>query len=138
MKTLLIIIALTLAGCGRTTDADFAPYVAEFRAAAQQHGRTIPEVPVVMGAYGEVPPTAMAMCEHYGKEPVRVVIAQQWWNHYAEQPVGRRLIIFHELGHCALGRDHANDRDSVMNEGWSKKLAAYEAKWADLVEELFQ
>jgi hypothetical protein len=133
-----VAVMLLVVACGRSTDAEFAPYVEEFRSAAAARGVAIAEVPVEFGAYGEVPPHAMAMCESLKGEPIRVVVAKQWWDYYADKPIGRRLIVFHELGHCALGRDHANDRDSVMNEGWSKKLADYEAKWGELVDELFR
>jgi hypothetical protein len=135
MRYLLAILLIT--ACGRS-DNDFAPYVEEFRREAAARGLSVKDIPVVIGAYGEVPPKAMAMCESYNGEPSRVVIAQNWWDYYANRDIGRKFIVFHELGHCALAREHTNDRDSIMNEKWAQRLDNYESRWVELVDELFK
>ena len=38
-----------------------------------------------------------------------IVIKQPYWNTLGDY--GREQLIFHELGHCALNRDHDNNKD---------------------------
>lgn len=49
---------------------------------------------------------------------------------------GRRIVIFHELGHCALGLDHSDSDKEIMSPFKINDVYA-EWNWPELVDNLF-
>lgn len=52
----------------------------------------------------------MAQCDRYSSGN-QITVKQSFWEHSG--PEMRRWLIFHELGHCALGKDHDERRDGL-------------------------
>lgn len=63
----------------------------------------------------------LGQCKSYSDGSKQVVIDQQFWNRSSD--IEREYIVFHELGHCILGRDHDDSKDesgqciSIMQSG---------------------
>ncbi len=68
-------------------------------------------------------------CNYHQGEPNVVTIDLEFWN--ASSNLRREMVVFHELGHCYLGRDHreaAFDNGictTIMNSGTSGCFVAY-------------
>lgn len=61
-------------------------------------------------------PSGVALCQRNMKQ---ILVNKETWNNFSE--IKQEIIIFHELGHCALDRDHKNDEHlgeklSLMHE----------------------
>ena len=52
-------------------------------------------------------------CTYSNFEPNRIIIDQEFWN--AASRLSREMVVFHELGHCVLLRDH---RESTSTDGF--------------------
>lgn len=64
----------------------------------------------------------LGVCVRSDEAPNRVAVDQEAWA--AASPAFRELIVFHELGHCVLNREHLDDDNdgvcvSIMNSGLS-------------------
>lgn len=108
MRTLLVVTVFLL-GCDRPThtfnvDSALLPYVEEFRAEAlaQRSTVSIDELDMHFANTSGFGPGVVGRCEH-GLVP-QVTIDPVWWS--IATPNNRENIVFHELGHCILMRDH--------------------------------
>lgn len=56
----------------------------------------------------------LGVCYQYDyRSPIKVEFIEKVWNVSAE--VIRKILIAHELGHCALGMNHNDDYKNIMN-----------------------
>ena len=68
-------------------------------------------------------------CTYRASQPNVVTIDLEYWN--AVPALRREMVVFHELGHCVLGRDHLETAFSngvcttIMNSGTSGCFVAY-------------
>lgn len=76
----------------------------------------------------------------WSETPRRITINKYWWDGYDEYD--REILIFHELGHCVLNRDHTDSYDS-----WGRPLSImstdlggwdYKDYYNSYIQELFQ
>lgn len=101
-----------------TTDPEFLPYVERYAALKARHtgGILHPDVRVVMGRWFFEQGT-LAYCDHL----VRVVaVNPEVWSKVDER--FKKAIVFHELGHCDLGRGH----DAPLRREWAEGTGAAE------------
>lgn len=92
-----------------TTDPAFSKYVQEF----EHNGRkilndgsfSVGDVPINFGDTEN--PNFQGVCFEYPDGTKEVIIKKSWWDAVSEDY--RESLIFHELGHCSLGRDHLDD-----------------------------
>ncbi len=90
--------------------ADVEPYVQAFRDIAQQHGQTIPADNLII-TFGETQrQDACGQCDRATGKTPRITLKTDdlCWKNANQQE--REALIFHELGHCWLNRDHRPDR----------------------------
>ncbi len=144
------------AGCGtgvRGADqeqGEFRSYVDRFEKESLEHGRDLKglahTVPV---QFGETKPTDFAVCRVsvFGEPTIDVNKAK--WGLIDE--VTKEQVIYHELGHCILHREHdasvvslhSNDLDSGVNvpksvmNPYLVPVSAYQAHRSLYVSELF-
>lgn len=70
-------------------------------------------------------------CNYHSYEPNVVTIDLEYWN--SVSTLRREMVVFHELGHCVLGRGHTETAFSngicttLMNSGTSGCYVAYTA-----------
>lgn len=131
MKVLIILISLTFAGCGRhIVDADFTKYVDSFNDAATKRGYLVDGKTGYRGTNGlniefateKLYPkytgneNAIAVCQGGSS----ILVDKDYWDSTSDTK--KEMLIYHELGHCVLKRDHRDDFDgyqyvSLMNIG---------------------
>jgi hypothetical protein len=132
MKYMILFLTLTLGGCGKAPIAtvataavpgvvatDFQPYVNQFQADALANNVS---VTVLTGiAFGDtsqvvgdsVESQVVGFCD-YGLN--QITIQEAYWN--SASTLEKKLLIYHELGHCVLQRAHLNTMEnySYCNE----------------------
>lgn len=113
---LLSLLILALAGCGRAgVDPAFDTYVSAFEADARtQHSEARVTYGVEFGNPSEhgCKTNAAGCCDvgFAGWNRV-VVVDRKWWDAAATQSDGeasRNAMLYHEFGHCSLGRKHTS------------------------------
>lgn len=106
-----IVIALLVSACGRHVDPEFIPYLERFNAAAAERfpslqADTTAGLSVVFGEPRNDGHLVMASC-NAGLGGREIVVQRAAWDIFNDD--GREQLLFHELGHCVLGRDHRDD-----------------------------
>lgn len=139
MKPILcLLFILTFVGCGMpmggkkdfvrvegvstkqhsSTSSVFSSYVNQFEQQARSETGNknfkVGDVPVNFGDTTDS--NFDGVCKKYQDGTKEVIIKKSWWD--SANLVSRRVMIFHELGHCRLGRTH----DSSTVEVNGKKV----------------
>jgi hypothetical protein len=97
MMRFILLALVMLSGCGRNfVDPALAPYVQRFEAAG---GLQIRYLNI---HFGSLPSKEEGLCSHFPSP--EVTIDSTAWQGLSE--VQREVVVFHELGHCILGRGH--------------------------------
>ncbi len=115
-NTMIFLLSTLLVGCGAkgTKDAapvtefsSFASQVDEFQESAHNNGRPDLVIDNLIIKYGDIAdPNVVAECQHGGGiNPTITVDTDQWKLLSSSQ---KRAVLFHELGHCVLERNHLN------------------------------
>jgi hypothetical protein len=134
---LTLLIALTLSACGKmslpfkkhdlvqvrgastklntSTNQEFLGLVEKF----EFHGKQEFEDPNFI--VGDIPinfgdttnPDYDGVCLVYPDDTKEIMIREDWWK--SAHPIQKEVLVFHELGHCRLGRTHDEDVLSVNN-----------------------
>jgi hypothetical protein len=145
MKTLLLSISLlVLVGCGKNNiDPQLQPYVDSF---VQLGNVSSPLTPNGLSVqFGTIPDTSAEFdgyCQWGPTGNNTITINQSTWVNYDETQ--RTLIMYHELGHCVLGRWHNNSLDpvtgapmSIMYYSATQASVQYQINSAPYIQELF-
>ena len=126
-------------------DQRLIPYFRTFEAEAAARGVLVDfdEFPV-SASIESIPNDDIAgTCNYHYYEPNVVTIDLEFWN--AVPTLRREMIVFHELGHCYLGRGHLETAfnngicTTIMNSGTSGCYVAYTVQNRDYyLDELFE
>lgn len=118
--TITIILSIFLIGCSgekrifSVSDGEFSRFEVEFYEDAEFFGRSVDMVPI---NFYEISSFDTAQCVVY--EPSEIIgieteseereifINKSKWDNLSE--FDKKAIIYHELGHCGLDRDHISD-----------------------------
>lgn len=125
-------LCLIAAGCGKMPlmDPALIPYAQEFEHVI---GRDTSDATLI---FMPLEPPVVGECE---METKTVRIDPTFWKTAVE--VQRQELIFHELGHCILNRDHNNAQfadhcpKSIMNE-YTTTPSCYVKHYEELIQEL--
>ena len=60
----------------------------------------------------------IGLCMNFFKPTV--VFDRRYWDH--STPIEREELVFHELGHCALNRDHIEGMDNLLGKSQPKSI----------------
>lgn len=110
MKQLAIALSLLITACGRFDyPAELASYVEDFQKTGEKvlsHPIPITNLVIQFVADTELEVTQAAYCNSglLGLTPPTISLSKSQWAIRSE--TDRRRLLFHELGHCVLGRDH--------------------------------
>ncbi|MEO6130336.1 MAG: putative metallopeptidase, partial [Saprospiraceae bacterium] len=84
----------------------------------------------------------IGQCVHDSNQPNTVIIDRDYWSTGTD--LEREFLVFHELGHCVLNREHMDDADengiciSIMTSGSPECRLSYTlSKRKKLLDELF-
>jgi hypothetical protein len=87
-------------------------------------------------------PNVVGQCAHREDEPNTVIIDKLYWDQADD--LEREFLVFHELGHCVLNRNHLDDADvhgvclSIMASGGPTCRVHYtQANRNEMLQELF-
>ena len=120
MKSFLFIIAaiccISITACSEEdvveTDAELQPYFDLFAQEAEARGFVVDyEAERIEGLIQDIPDSAIqGQCFRNTSKPKKVIIDVDYWNNATKEE--KEFIIYHELGHCFLDREHLNDANS--------------------------
>lgn len=149
---------IVLAGCGKFQPAEPAPgidprlveYVDRFEDVARDYygqDYDLPEMDIDIGDTSGVIPSrpgfvTVGWCKVGGGKRPRIMISQSHWIFYNDWE--KEQLMFHELGHCALGRMMHRDTEtplripvSIMNTVMFD-YRIYRDNWQYYMDELFE
>lgn len=119
-------------------------YFENFKAEAAKRDVEVDYVAMnVEGTIGDITERGIAgQCQTYTNGSKAIVIDESYWNKVSA--LKREFLVFHELGHCILNRDHLDDSNtdgscfSIMNSGGAACSLNYNSLTKEtLLEELF-
>ncbi|MCR9203282.1 MAG: hypothetical protein NXH75_01810 [Halobacteriovoraceae bacterium] len=91
------------------TDPTFASFVQEFelrgRVIMNDGSFSVGDIPINFGDTEN--PSFQGVCFEYPDGTKEIIVRREWWNNVNDEY--KESLLFHELGHCRLGRDHLND-----------------------------
>jgi hypothetical protein len=132
---------LILSACGHgSIDPAFTEYVTRFESSARDQGKAITVTNSIRFGIVDSHDGVQAVCD-----AGVITVDRNAWNGSVD--LDREEIIFHELGHCTLGRQHLNDTEwdaslfysvatSIMNLS-RVDLSAYSVNRSEYIKELF-
>ncbi len=108
----LTAIALALSACGRAPVLElgqFASYVERFEQVSSKVGKPVKVTDLVVrfGSPEEVGERRDGVCETGDFIPPTVILNVRNWGRMSEE--SREALMFHELGHCVLFRNHVSE-----------------------------
>ncbi len=119
-------------------------YFERFEKAGAEQGIEVDLVRArITGVIEDIPSESVAgQCNFYSHSPNHVIIDAEFWSSASDN--FKEMIVFHELGHCVLNRDHREGRTdsgfcvSIMRSGEQPCRDAYTAvNKPYYIEELF-
>ncbi|MGE0616715.1 MAG: putative metallopeptidase [Bacteriovoracia bacterium] len=136
------LFAIALNACGRAPVLElneFASYVETFEAEAAANGNPLKVQDLIIKFSNKLDSKTEGLCTLGSDTPTIEVNAKTF---HKLSDIQKEALLFHELGHCVLGRAHANE---LANDGTvSSLMNAYlpdkwtlQAKMPELVAELF-
>lgn len=144
-----LVLFVHLVGCQKDVsteiEGDLQAYFDDFVDEANAHGVHITLDNIDIGGYIENIETqgTLGQCKSYSNGSKEIVIDQPYWNQASDME--REYIVFHELGHCLLGREHLDIKDtngqctSIMQSGNGKCKGIYNLSNREkLLDELFE
>jgi len=125
-------------------DSQLWEYFELFEVEAASRGYSINLINLeITGAIERISEDGVAGTCQYGNHIHHVTIDRDFWNN--SSALGREMVVFHELGHCALNQGHREAEDnngsclSIMNSGTSGCRVRYTNANRDFyLDELFE
>ena len=114
-----------------TTDSELAVYFDRFIEEGRSRGWDVPDdLNGITGSISDIGERdVIGLCYYNSATPNSIVIDREYWN--SANDYGKEMVVFHELGHCFLDRDHYEGENSngvclsLMNSGTSGCYTQY-------------
>ncbi|HEX5112831.1 MAG TPA: hypothetical protein VFV79_08295 [Saprospiraceae bacterium] len=151
IKFVLILSAVTTLWSCNNNDLDLfvdpalQEYMDRFKVEGAARGVTVDYVESRIAAYLRIITQSgvIGQCAHSDKEENTVIIDRMYFESATD--LEKEFVVFHELGHCVLNREHLDQADnqgkciSIMTSGVGGCIINYtEATRKGLLDELFQ
>lgn len=81
----------------KSTENEFLPYINDFEVYWGKNVKT----PIY---FNDLPDNVAGVCYEWNSGETAIEISRKWWNIVSE--ARKKVLIFHELGHCELKRGH--------------------------------
>jgi hypothetical protein len=130
-----ILALLLLSGCGRSGhDPAFAPYVARFVAEATARGAALDSSVSITFEDGTDEGVGAQCKSEMGSH--WIVVNPRAWGEYND--ASREQTIFHEMGHCVLGRGHTAEGEPSLMAPQLPAQTSYGLFRTAYIDELFE
>lgn len=124
-----------------TLAADFLRHYDEF---AQHYGHSVRNVGARLAKSLDGDALTVGQCWSWSNGDLEIVVLESWWLHSTE--IEREIVVFHELGHCVLQRDHSTVMIDFAQRSVPESImypiiltpALYRARRLDYLLELFE
>lgn len=153
MKNLILILSLGLIGCAQektvNINGEFSVYLDRFESLAAQYNRSVDFSNLVVTYDDSLSGSnTLGVCRSGGSSSPMITINTKFWKSASVSNSAREQLMFHELGHCVLGRPHnsqtvfASDSSytpipvSIMHP-YHLSRAFYEGNYSQYLSELF-
>ena len=148
MKNILLFLSLSLlfVGCGTahvevlSVDSQFKPYLNEFEGMSKVEGTQITTKNLIIQMVPSIDDTlTVGYCETADGQTPKIVVSQAWWTNLSDYE--KEMLMFHELGHCLLNRNHR--ATAYLNMPYSVmtpmlfNTSVYQANFTQYMFELF-
>lgn len=104
------------------TDPTFASFVQEFelrgRVILNDGSFKVGDIPINFGDTEN--PQFQGVCFEYPDGTKEVIVKKEWWDNVGDDY--RESLLFHELGHCRLGRDHLDTKQSHNDQEYKVSM----------------
>lgn len=125
-KLTFSIIALLLSACapemkkeGLKVDSVLQAYASRFEQVSLQQNRPVTLQDITITFEETLAGNTIGLCRKGGGEQPKVIINKSFWDVATNS--SREQLMFHELAHCVLGRDH--DNTTIMVMGYQVKAS---------------
>lgn len=145
---IVLITNLCLIGCNKdyyqVIEGELQVHFSNFENEAATYGVDIDISAIDISAYIQNIETlgTLGQCKSYSDGSQQVIVDEQYWNRISDEE--REYLVFHELGHCILKREHNDSKDengsciSIMQSGTNGCKSEYsDENRAQLLKELF-
>lgn len=145
-KTLVGLVALTLLTAMGPRRPDISEsgetqeLFSEFKQLAQAYGTFLQREDILFSFETFFWGSTAGVCYYQSRSPNRIELSSSHWSRGSE--TFKEMLLFHELGHCAMGRGHNNGRysdgrpESLMNS-WLFNQQLYRTNREQYLKELF-
>jgi len=141
---MVAVLAIFAVGCTKSPnkiDPEFKQMYQEFIDEANAHGLDLPYdqgMTIEIGTLGQEDSQGelIGECSPIGYGDGNILIDKNFW--YDANDAERHVLLFHELGHCVLGRKHNNNHMSIMYPMVNVPAEYYDVDKSEMLEELFK
>ena len=146
-----LLLVLILLSCNKDEELEYgfvdgrlSPYFERFEQEASIRGVVTDLSPESIEAFIQniFPGTVAGQCQRNDNRPSQIIIDETIWNESSDTE--KEFLIFHELGHCILGRPHLDSAHtdgrctSIMHSVSGVCRNEYESRRSEYLDELFQ
>lgn len=116
---IILLTGLTFSSCSKSNDkvieSELLTYFEDFELEAEARGVNIEISKVDISGYIQNIETrgTLGQCKTYSDGSQEVIIDEQYWNRISSSE--KEYLVFHELGHCLLDKEHNDTKDSAGN-----------------------
>lgn len=153
MKKLILILSLSIVGCAQekavNINGEFSVYLDRFEYLAGQFNRPVDFSNLVVAYDDSLNGTnTLGVCRSGGSSSPMITINTQFWKSASVSNSAREQLMFHELGHCILGRPHNAQTMAATDNRYSQLPVSmmnpyhlnrnvYEGNYSQYLSELF-
>ena len=143
-------VLLLMLGCKEDPELEYGfiddrlkPYFDEFKKEGELRGLNLNLSPEVIEAFIQnvISQSVAGQCQRNTDRPSQIILDENVWNQSNDSD--KEFLIFHELGHCILNRDHLDATNpngsciSIMHSVVGICRNEYDTRRSDYLDELF-
>lgn len=136
---LSFLIAAAMIGCANThnhIDPSFQPIYDTFIDMARRAGIALDKDQGLTIQFGDPGAARAGQCSKIGYGNATIEISRDTWQ--SSPPGVQWIILFHELGHSALGEGHTSDPNAIMNPNLAVSRWYADSSMGAMVSRLFR
>jgi hypothetical protein len=113
LLSLFASLLLFLSAPNKKADSELYPYYKDFMAFSKKKCSKIETPNQFLLTFGTLKNDQIGLCYTYPFNKREIFIDESYWGIATE--IEKRQLIYHELTHCILDKDHVNDAENYMS-----------------------